>query len=103
MEEAPDRRELAADDVAVLGAQFAADFRDVPGNVRKFRSVAVTPQIIGRAVDLLSRHNLRAYDAMQLAIAITVRTLDPHTRFACFDHQLVSAGLAEGYDVLSEV
>lgn len=94
--------ELVADDVVVLAAQFAADFHDVPGNVRKFRSIAVTPQIISRAVDLLSRHNLRAYDAVQLATALTVRTLDPQTLFACFDSQLVSAGLAEGYDVLSE-
>lgn len=86
---------LGAEEVTALTAAFAAGFHDSEEEPRRFRSVPVTPQIITRAADLLSQHNLRAYDAVQLSTALTVRGLDPQIRFACFDIQLRSAAIAE--------
>jgi predicted nucleic acid-binding protein len=89
--------ELESEQVATLTAQFAADFHGTSGNPRKVRSIRVTREIISSAVALVSRHDLQAYDAVQLANALTVRAADPeNTRFACFDTALAVAGEAEG-------
>ena len=53
------------------------------------------------AVRLLASHALRAFDAMQLASACSVRDADPGcAAFACADRGLRAAAEAEGFEVL---
>lgn len=89
---------MAADEVTTLISAFNAGFHDLADEPRRFRSI----QIITRAADLLAHHNLRAYGAVQLSTALTVRGLDPQIGFACFDTQLRSAAETEGTMLLPE-
>lgn len=57
--------------------------------------VEVRADVLDRAIDLLDRHGLRAYDAIQLASAAVVAA-HGETAFACFDQELRAAAAAEG-------
>ncbi|OQW96231.1 MAG: hypothetical protein BWK77_05765 [Verrucomicrobia bacterium A1] len=54
-----------------------------------------------RAARLLTRHPLRAADALQLAAALMAADGDPSSLpFVCTDHRLRAAAAAEGFEVL---
>ena len=71
-----------------------------------FWRMPVTDALVARADTLAWDHGLRAYDAIQLAAALTCRetiaTLGAHTLFATFDRQLRDAALAVGLDTWPE-
>ena len=73
--------------------QFAEDWSDLA-------KVAVTDTLLTRAEGLAWKHGLRAYDAVQLAAAITCQeastTLDENVLFGCFDGELTAAANEEG-------
>jgi predicted nucleic acid-binding protein len=94
--------EMSIDDVTTLIERFTSDFYDTTEARHRLSSLAVSARIINRAADLLGKHVLRAYDAVQLATALTLRTSDPETGFACFDAQLITAGTAEGFHMLPQ-
>ena len=76
-------------------AEFSADAtaRVVP--------IDITRKLLEFACVVLSRHRLRASDAIQLASAIAVRTGDRAcTVFACHDVALRRAAVAEGFMLL---
>lgn len=56
--------------------------------------VGITPQILEAAVDNVRHHSLRAYDAVQLASAIAVRTTLLVSQGGAVDFTLVSADKA---------
>ena len=89
--------DISAPDAALLCAEFAADIvgDDLPAP--RFAVVSVGEDIVAAAVEAVSRHPLRAYDAVQLASALVVRRLlgDLHG-FVAFDVALRSAAAAEG-------
>ena len=62
--------------------------------------IRVTDTLAARAGDLAWQHDLRAYDAAQLAAALTWRDeredAEDEIVFACFDNQLTQAATAEG-------
>jgi predicted nucleic acid-binding protein len=94
--------EMSTDDVTTLIERFTSDFYDTDEASHRLSSLAVSARIIDRAAGLLGKHALRAYDAVQLATALTLRTSDPETGFACFDAQLITASTAEGFDMLAQ-
>jgi predicted nucleic acid-binding protein len=56
------------------------------------------------ALDLITRHVLRAADALQLAAALVACGHDPtHLPFVSLDRDLIVAARAEGFTVLPEV
>ena len=80
-----------------LIAQFRRD------TVRDYDVVVVDAAVYTRAADLCRAHPLRAYDAVQLAAALTARDalaiigLEP--TFVSADRQLLAAAAAEGLAV----
>lgn len=56
--------------------------------------VVVGEDVLDRAVGLVDRHGLRAYDAVQLAAVLEVSPRHP-TVFVCFDRELREAAEAE--------
>lgn len=67
---------------------------------REYRMVPLTPEILGRAVELTQSHRLRGYDAVQLAATLTtnkaLRTAGlAELVFVTADNDLIAAALAE--------
>jgi uncharacterized protein len=90
--------ELNATDTQLLTAEFEADYFGTEDERPRFAVAAVTPEILDEAARLCARHGLRAYDAVQLATALAVRTADPScTDIAVFDTTLRNAAAAEGF------
>lgn len=89
--------EIAATDVAVLVADFEADyFGDIDAPPR-FSVVAVTATLADAAAHLVGVHGLRAYDGIQLASALAVAAAVPDgVDFLAFDGALSAAAAAEG-------
>ena len=68
--------------------------------------IRVTESLVTRAGQLAWRHNLRGYDAAQLAAALTWQDETEDTEdeivFACFDNELAQAAAAEGLETWPE-
>jgi len=68
-----------------------------------YTRVPVTSGIIERASGLALKHGLRAYDAIQLACALTWQeVVGENTIFACFDQRLRQAARQEGLEAWPE-
>jgi uncharacterized protein len=71
---------------------------------RRYQLIRITRTVVTQAGMLLERHPLRAYDAVQLACALTVRD-GMHRRgmlpplFVAADDALLAAAVAEGFVV----
>lgn len=93
--------ELASEDAVLLEAWFATDWHGDGEHPPRFAAIPVSPAILERAVALVSRHALRALDAIQLASAIAGREADPDLdTFLGFDARLNRAAAAEGFAVV---
>lgn len=63
--------------------------------------VGLHPVVVDRALDVLARHSLRGYDAVQLATALVAREAAPEiTAFVTFDRALHAAADAEGFSTV---
>jgi predicted nucleic acid-binding protein len=94
--------ELDFDDSLLLFRAFAADYAGAADKPPRFQAVEVTETIVERAAELAGTHDLRAYDAVQLASALVTREVDKScTVLASFDQDLIRAAAAEGFEVLS--
>ncbi|MCG6534945.1 MAG: type II toxin-antitoxin system VapC family toxin [Syntrophales bacterium LBB04] len=63
----------------------------------KITLVSITTDLNQIIEGLLLKHSLRGFDAIHLASALLVRKEGPlKVRFACFDHLLNKAAIAEG-------
>lgn len=83
--------EISLADVARLLGAFEVDFDT------GFRVVGLPLAVIEHAARLVATHQLKGYDAMQLASALSARAADPWCdHFVCFDHSLRAAAAAEG-------
>jgi predicted nucleic acid-binding protein len=86
--------ELDAEDAGALAAEFEADYH---GDPPRFAAVQLGSDLLDAAAALPALHNLRAYDAVQLAAALAAATVDPDLRgFLCFDMRLRAAAAAQG-------
>lgn len=89
--------ELAATDAAVLVADFEADYFGDIDEPPRFLVAAVTSAVIDAAARLVAVHGLRAYDAIQLASALSVADAVPDgVDFLAYDAPLIAAAAAEG-------
>lgn len=67
----------------------------------RFIPIEVTRDVLRQAASLTGTHALRAYDAVQLAVAIRVAEADSTCRtFASFDRDLNVAATHEGFELL---
>jgi predicted nucleic acid-binding protein len=79
-------------DAARVMQQLEVDFR------HRFLVIEVNSQLIDKAVDLAKQRALRGYDALQLATALTIRSLVAPTEitFVAADAELNTAAALEG-------
>ena len=89
---------LDAGRARTLSGRVAAHF------AHRYALVAITTSVVAKACELLERHPLRAYDALQLACATEVsRVLGqnglPAPAFVAADQNLLVAATAEGFIV----
>ena len=95
--------ELPATDTGVLVNAFEADYFGTDQDPAGFFTITVTAQILDHAARLVGVHNLRAYDAVQLASGFAVSAVLPEgAAFLAFDKTLRAAATAEGLHVLPE-
>lgn len=91
--------QLSEPDAKVLIEAFESDYL----GGRALFPVRVSEDILELATEVLAVHDLRAYDAVQLATAIRARDADPAcSTFACFDGKLTTAASRAGFDELVE-
>lgn len=89
--------ELDAADAVTLLAAFDADVG------RQVTTVVVDRKVLEEATDVVARHALRAYEAVQLATAIVARrVLGRLDAFAAFDRSLRRAAAAEQFTLVPE-
>ena len=88
-----DRKELA--EAREAERDFLDDWTD-------FTRIGLTDALAARAGDLAWKHDLRGYDAAQLAAALVWHEATEDTEdevvFACFDNHLRQAATAEGLE-----
>lgn len=93
--------ELSDDDVALLVADFEADYHGSEREPRRFEVITTTAPLLEDAALLCARHGLRAYDAVQLATALAAVAAGGRAlAMAAFDRQLRSAAVREGLAVV---
>ena len=63
----------------------------------------VTEALIETALRLIDKHDLRAYDSIQLATCLTLpmQSTNDRATFTCTDHRLIAAAAKEGWPVLN--
>lgn len=93
--------ELTADSARLLVADFEADYFGTVDQPSRFIQVTPTAEVLDDAARWCAVHGLRAYDAVQLACALSAREAVPDCRtVAAFDRALRSAAAAEGFELL---
>lgn len=86
--------ELSLSSLTALLAQFETEFP-------AFLPIPVDPSLLEHAARLVATHQLRAYDAVQLASALAARAADPACdHFAGFDRPLRDAAMIEGFTLV---
>ena len=80
--------------------------REFLGDWDDFTRIGVTDALTARAGELAWQHDLRGYDAAQLAAALVWQEATEGTEdeivFACFDNELREAAKAEGLETWPE-
>ena len=90
-------RELSKEDASTALAAFNEHLGSV------YIVQHVTEALIDKALELIGRHGLRAYDSIQLAACLTLPVPESEGRatFTCSDTRLVAAAKEEGWPVLN--
>ena len=90
--------ELSAAHAALLVDEFAWEWHGDADADPVFAVISLTDDVLETAALACARHGLRAYDALQLAAALTAREADDTlTSFVCFDRELADAASQEGF------
>lgn len=90
--------EIDASSAATLTAVFERHYRGDRDHEPRFGVVTAGPAVLADAASRAAAHGLRAYDAVQLASAISARAADPSCdTFACFDDELRAAAGAASF------
>lgn len=90
---------FSAQDARDLCRQFSIDFAFWV-SPQDTQVIKASTDILYTAADLVARHPLRAYDAVQLASALEVLHVVGECSFGCFDRQLSTAAAIEGLPLL---
>jgi len=95
------RRRRAGD---ILPAEHRGILRQLDEDWRSLVSLAVTGAVLDEAVRIADKYVLRAYDAIHLASAITLRSsLEETILLASWDDELDAAAKREGFSVLRDM
>jgi predicted nucleic acid-binding protein len=93
--------ELDASDARILTAAFHADLFGTATEDPRFVVVSASARVLRDAADLVARHPLRAYEAVQLSCALHVQRAEPScSTMLTFDAGLARAAAAEGLAVV---
>jgi predicted nucleic acid-binding protein len=82
---------------AITEAQRDAILARVVGDFSRLNIVEIRAALVGLVPDLVIRHPLRGYDAVQLATALTVRASGQSVEFWSADAALCQAAATEGH------
>lgn len=96
------QRRVRSRDLSKENAQAALTaFNDHLGAIYVVQHV--TEALIERALGLIDKHDLRAYDSIQLAACLTLpmQSTEDRATFTCADHRLIAAAANEGWPVLN--
>ena len=74
-------------------------FERVEEDFQELTVVEIRPAVLRRVAELVVRHPLRAYDAVQLAAALTVKDQGGSVQFWSADEKLCAAARQEGLRV----
>lgn len=80
---------ISVDERVSIFARIEADFRDLT-------VIEIRAAVLQRVPELVVRHPLRGYDAVQLAAALTIHERGGSVRFWSADEPLAGAAVAEG-------
>lgn len=95
--------EVTAGAVALLVAGFEDDYSGGNMSGTRLTPIAVTGPILDQAARCAGVHQLRAFDATQLASAMAARAADPGcTAFATYDNCLRAAAATEGFRLIPD-
>ncbi len=93
--------EIQAVDAMLLCADFVADVNGEGASAPRFSVISLVDEIVSTAARLVAIHAIRAYDSVQLATAIVVRTIAIDAiGFVTFDRSLHTAAACEGFTSL---
>ncbi|MCE7904278.1 MAG: PIN domain-containing protein [Anaerolineae bacterium CFX3] len=94
-------RAIQSNRLPTLGARQA--LKDVRAEWQDYQRILINENLVARADALACEHNLRGYDAVHLACALTWQdALQTPVTFATFDGQLRDAAKNSGLSVLPE-
>lgn len=85
---------------AITNAQRDVILARLPQDFARLQVVEIRPALVARVPSLVTRHPLRAYDAIQLAAAIAVRETGIAVEVCCADGELVEAARGDGFRVI---
>ncbi|MEM7093413.1 MAG: type II toxin-antitoxin system VapC family toxin [Actinomycetota bacterium] len=88
--------ELSAPRAALLVRAFREATRPNGPDRLRMSLIGTDSVVLARATAIVARHDLRAYDSVQLASALLAHEALDGCRFASFDHRLDAAAAAEG-------
>lgn len=86
---------------AISEVQRDAIFARLPHDFARLSVVEIRPALVARVPELVMRYPLRAYDAIQLAAALTVRQAGASVELWCADGELLQAATAEGLRIVT--
>ena len=86
---------------AISEAQRNVILARLPQDFARLSVIEIRPALVARVPELVVRHPLRAYDAVQLAAAMTVRQTGAAVELWCADGELLQAAMAEGLRVVT--
>jgi uncharacterized protein len=84
----------------ITEAQRTSAFERIEEDFDDLTIIEIRPSLLRRVPELVVRHPLRGYDAVQLAAALAIREQGGSVRFWSADEQLVAAAKAEGLKAL---
>lgn len=88
-------------DARLLTNAFEVDWYGGADTEPRFPLVAASSAVVAEAARLCAVHNLRAFDAVQLASALSLLGDEP-VGLACFDRRLAVAAQAESLAVIGD-
>lgn len=91
----------AARSGALSGEQRDVILARLPVDFARMQVVEVRAALVARVLELVVSHPLRAYDAIQLSAAISVRQTGIAVEIWCADGDLAAAARAEGFRVIT--
>jgi predicted nucleic acid-binding protein len=86
---------------AITEAQRDAILGRLPRDFSHLQVIEIRPALVARVPSLVTRYPLRAYDAIQLAAASTLRQTGTAVEIWCADGELLAAAVAEGFRVVA--